>query len=494
MKSQISPKNIFGRSGLVSNSIWGVVSTLFQTLFLSLFFVILSRHYSIAEFSHFLIANTIYQLIVGFSSMGLGLWFIREYGHETDDRDTLVYRFIKVQSFLGIVFYAINILLAFMIYDDQQIRLLTLILGTNIIFDNIIYALKHLNIAQSEQKKTAIIMAVEGLLRLVAGCLLFIYPMSLGYLSILLVLIRLLTVGVFIEIGSGGNISLKKLWFFKISWADLKKNVLLNWKFILIVGSSILFWRSATIIISKYLTAADVANYEISYKIFSIFTMLSIVASTTIYPRFVKLIASNDYEGIRSLYSIISMGFGLFVVFSYAFMYSFSDLLITFIFGHKFLLAGQCMKEMFLTLLVFPTVFLQANLLVAMKLEKVDMMLNFMALIINLSCSLIGLHYFSSLSVLNYSIFISFSIFHLSQNILLIRLKISTIQSALIFYLTVGAFILCYQYASAGFSSVVVFASFFILVMVPLLIYFFSKIKGHFNNDSKHNLQFDRTV
>lgn len=480
MKKPFNPKSIFAGSGLVSNSLWGIVSTLCQTLFLSLFFVILSRHYPIIAFSNFLIANTIYQLIVGFSSMGLGLWFIREYGQDSGDRDSSVYRFIKVQGLLGVIFYLINVALAFAIYKDLQIRVLTLILGTNIIFDNIIYALRHLNIAQSEQKKTAIIMAVDGLLRLILGCILFVYPMSLSYLSFLLVLVRLLTVGVFIEIGSGGNISLKQLWLFKISGADLKKNVLLNWKFILIVGSSILFWRSATIIISKYLGPADVANYEISYKIFSIFTMLSIVASTTIYPRFVKLIATNDYEKIKSLYGLISLGFGLFVVFSYAFMYSFSDVLITFIFGHKFLLAGKCMQEMFLTLLVFPTVFLQANLLVAMKLEKMDMILNFMALVINLSCSLVGLHFFPSLSVLNYSIFISFFIFHVSQNILLIRLKLNTVRNAILFYVAVVLFIVSYHYGVISFGATRFFACFVLVVMMPLLLYFLSRVKGYF--------------
>jgi O-antigen/teichoic acid export membrane protein len=482
MKKQFNARNIFTGSGMLSNSLWGIISTLCQTLFLSLFFVILSRHYAVIEFSHFLIANTIYQLIVGFSSMGLGMWFIREYGQDADEKETLVYRFIKIQSLLGLIFYLINIVLAFIIYKDQQIRVLTMILGTNIIFDNIIYALKHLNIAQSEQRKTAIIMAVEGFIRLLLGCMLFLMPMSLNYLSILLVIVRLLTVGVFIEIGSGGSIALKKLWLFKISMADLKRNVLLNWKFILIVGSSILFWRSATIIISKYLSAADVANYEISYKIFSIFTMLSIVASTTIYPRFVKLITTHDYEKIRSLYGIISLGFGLFVVFSYAFMNSFADMLISFIFGNKFLLAAGCMKEMFLTLLVFPTVFLQANLLVAMKLEKVDMVLNFMALIINLSCSLIGLHYFPMLSVLNYSIFASFLIFHISQNILLIKLKLTTFKNAVLFYISVGAFVLCYHYSVVRVDPLKLFVFFVLVVMIPLLLYFLNRIKGYFGS------------
>jgi len=492
MKKPFNPKNIFSGSGMVSNSLWGIVSTLCQTLFLSLFFVILSRHYPIVAFSHFLIANTIYQLIVGFSSMGLGLWFIREYGQETDDRGTMVYRFIKVQGMLGVLFYAINIALAFIIYKNEQIRMLTLILGTNIIFDNIIYALKHLNIAQSEQKKTAIIMAVEGLLRLLLGCILFLFPLSLSYLSILLVIVRLATVGVFIEIGSGGSVNIKQLWAFKISADDLKRNVLLNWKFILIVGSSILFWRSATIIISKYLGAADVANYEISYKIFSIFTMLSIVASTTIYPRFVKLIAMNDHEKIRSLYGLISLGFGLFVVFSYAFMNSFSEVLITVIFGNKFLLAGKCMKEMFLTLLVFPTVFLQANLLVAMKLEKMDMVLNFMALMINLSCSLIGLHFFPSLSVLNYSIFTAFLIFHISQNVLLIRLKLNTIKNAVLFYLGAGVFVICYHYATVRFDSLTLFICFVCMVMIPLTAYFLTRLKGYL--DSVHTVFYSSDI
>jgi len=472
------------KSSFINNSFWGLLSTVFQTLFLSLFFIILSRYYSIPDFSDFLIANTIYQLIVGFSSMGLGHWFIREYGYKQEDQSSLAYKFIKIQTILGFLFYLINIGLAFVIYPSEQIRVLAIILGTNIIFDNVIYALKSLNIAQFQQKKTAVIMGADGLLRLAVGSILFFYPLSLIYLSVLLVIVRLATVNVFIRIGSEGSITFLNVWKFKVTWFDLKKNVLLNWNFILIVGSSIIFWRSATIIVSKYLTAADVANYEIAYKIFSIFTQLSIVASVTIYPKFVVFLASKDKESVRKFYNIVSFGYTVFVITAYGFIQSYAQTIIPFIFGAKFLLASGCMKEMFLTLLMFPAVFLQANLLVAMKKEKLDMLLNLLVLVVNLTGCLIGLQYSRSLSVINYSIFGSFVIFHLAQNIVLIKLKISSVGSALTFYVLVASFVLSYTYLAGRHDPNLVFIGFTVVVVFPLLYLFYLKIRNHFSSHS----------
>ncbi|MCQ6956330.1 oligosaccharide flippase family protein [Mucilaginibacter aquariorum] len=467
------------RSGLVNNSLWGLCSTVFQTLFLSLFFVIVSRHYVIKEFSDFLIANTVYQLIVGFSSMGLGHWFIREYARETEDTTALVYRFIKIQALLGIVFYLISIGFAFAVYQDEHIRVLSIVLGTNIIFDNIVYALKNLNIAQSEQKKSAIIMALDGLLRLIAGCVLFLYPISLIYLSILLVIVRLVTVNLFLYIGSGGAVKVTELFRFKITLPDFKSNVFANWRFILIVGSSIIFWRSATIIISKYLTATDVANYEVSYKIFSMFTIMAVVASTTVYPKFVKLVAGGDAVALQKFYQLVFLGYTIFAVTSFAFIQSFSATIIPFVFGHKFELASRCMQEMFLTLIVFPTVLLQANLIVAKNMEKVDMILNFIVLLVNVSGSLTGLYFYKSLSVINYSIFSAFVLFHILQSVVLVKLKVSTFKSSFLFYLTVSIFVVSYEYIGDKFNPVIVFLSFLLFVAFPLLFVLWKKIKDY---------------
>jgi len=488
MNLKFSNIRLIGKSSFVNNSFWGLLSTVFQTLFLSLFFIIISRYYSIPDFSDFLIANTIYQLIVGFSSMGLGHWFIREYGYKQEDQAALAYRFIKIQTLLGFLFYVINIALAFIIYPSEQIRVLAIILGTNIIFDNVIYALKSLNVAQFQQKKTAIIMAADGLLRLAVGSILFFQPLSLIYLSVLLVVIRLATVNVFIRIGSEGSITFSGLWNFKVTMMDFKKNVLLNWNFILIVGSSIIFWRSATIIISKYLTAADVANYEIAYKIFSIFTQLSIVASVTIYPKFVGFIAAKDDKSVRKFYNIVSFGYAIFVLGTYGFIQSYAQTIIPLVFGHKFLLAAGCMKEMFLTLLMFPAVFLQANLIVAMKKERLDMLLNFLVLVVNLTGCLIGLHYSRSLSVINYSIFASFVVFHIAQNIVLIKLKVSTLSNALTFYILVASFVLSYKYLVGRFDPNLIFIGFLVVVIFPLLYIFYKKIRRHFAPDNDFGL------
>ena len=61
---------------------------------------------------------------------------------------------------------------------------------------------------------------------------------------------------------------------------------MLNWRFVVIGSISIVYWTTANIIISKLLTLKDVANYEVSYRIFSIMILIPIIASNTIYPKF----------------------------------------------------------------------------------------------------------------------------------------------------------------------------------------------------------------
>ena len=469
------------KSSFMSNSFWGLISTIFQTLFLSGVFIIISRHYSVEDFSNYLISNTIYQLIVGFSSMGLGHWFIREYGYISGDKSNLIFSFAKNQTVLGLIFYVVNIVLAFTIYPNEQIRILSIIFGTNIIFDNIIYAIKNLNVAKFQQKKSALIMAFDGFLRLLVCSVLFIFPISLIPLSICMVIVRLITVNIFFQIGTNGLLDMSKLWNYKLSLNNFKDNVFINWKFVLIVGSAIIFWRSATIIISKYLSASEVANYEVSYKIFSIFTLISIVASTTIYPKFVHLLAATNLKEAKKMYSIISLSFSIFGLVSYLFIQSFASFWIPYIFGQKYAFAVDCIKQMFLTLLVYPTVFLQANLLVAMKKEKLDMYLNFLVLVLNLTGCLIGLRYFKSLSVVNLSIFGSFVVFHVIQNILLIRLKLNTVRNALAFYGFIAIAVIGHKAILNEINSSIIFPAFLLFFISPAVFLLWKMVKTYLN-------------
>ena len=412
-------KTLF-KSVVFKNSLWAIVGSVFQNLFLSLFFVILARLYSTEDFAHFIIANTLYQIIVGFSAMGLGQWFIREHV-KTLDKSEFVRKFLKMQMLFGVVFLFVNVAIAFFLYDELVIRLLSLLFALNIVFDNIIYSLKVVNIAEFTQKKTFIILSIEALIKLMIGCLLFMFPFSVIWLGCMLVLVRILTLNIFLRIGAPSYIKTRGFLKYRITWTEIWSIIYLNWPFIIIGSASIVYWRISSIIISKFLDLADVANYEISYKIFSVAQLMPIVIAATIFPKLVKLYGENDLVGFKSLYKKIFAVYSLFGLVSFTFVFSFADILLPLAFGFKYTETAGYVKEMFLTMLVFPTAILQANVLVAMNMEKFDMWFNVVSVFTNVFLCLIGLYFVQSLSIINYSIFISFIIFHILQDVVLIR-------------------------------------------------------------------------
>ncbi|MGI4020890.1 MAG: lipopolysaccharide biosynthesis protein [Janthinobacterium lividum] len=458
------------QSELIKNSFWGIVGTFLQTLFGSLFFIIIARKFTTVDFAHFLIATTIYQIIVAFSSMGLGQWYIREFAAISNKID-LTNKFLKIQMWLGFIFYFVAGITSFTLYKDKQIITLSLLLGTNIIFDNIIYAIRCMNIAELNQKKTFNILVIDGFLKLLVGCALFVYPFSIVSICIFLIFVRFFSLNLFIRMGSSDSISIKQLWISKISYEDIKNFVFVNWKFIIIGGVSIVYWRLSNIIISKFLTLEAVANYEISFKIFSLFQALPFIASSSIYPMFNKLINSNDIEGVRSLYKKIYLFFYLFSIFSYAFIYAFAPLIVKNAFGSNYIASVNCTQEMFLTILILPTVLLQVQLITAMRLEKMDMWFNIVSLIINVGGCFIGLNFYKSLSVINFSIFGSFLIFHICQDILLVKMKITSYKSCIIFYISLFTVIVTYRLFENKFNGYLFFIGFSsLLILISVYI------------------------
>jgi O-antigen/teichoic acid export membrane protein len=119
---------------------------------------------------------------------------------------------------------------------------------------------------------------------------------------------------------------------------------------------------------------------------------------------------------------------------------------------------------MFLTILVMPTAFLQANVLVSMKYEKLDMWLNIISLITYLTFCLVGIHFFKSLSVINISIFIGFVFFHILQDVILVQKKVSSNRYVFEFYalnvIIIGSYILLDKLL----KPVVLFPSFWIVI------------------------------
>jgi O-antigen/teichoic acid export membrane protein len=467
----------FSKPTLIQNGVWGIMSNILQTLFVCLFFAIVARKYPANEFARFLISNTVYQIVAAFSSMGLGQWFIRQYAVE-EDKITLTSKFLKTQAGLGLLFYLVNIVLAFSIYQDGRIILLCVILGTNIIFDNFINALRNLNIAEGKQYKTALILVIDGFFKLLIGCMLFIQPFSSVVLSVLMIVIRILTLSLFIKLGSSNSISLNLLIKAKISVEDLKQLIVKNWQFIVIGSISIIYWKIGNIIISKVLVLSNVAEYEISFRIFSVLQILPVVASATIYPQFIKLYNEKKIPELRELYKNIFMGYMVFAVIAYTFMYSFAPVIIPFAFGNHYPGAVVCLQQMFLTYLLLPTVLLQANLIVTIGLEKMDMWFNVVSLFINIVGCLLGLYFVKNLLAVNYSVFVSFLVFHLLQDIVLIRRKFMNVKHCLSFYAAISLTIFCSYHFIGHLNPVVFFLSYsFAFALFSIIVLFFNKSK-----------------
>src|SRR5882757_213564 len=196
------------KSSLLRNSFWGLAANVSQSVLMSLFYVILARKYATADFSSFLIANSIYQFLATISNLGLGQWFTREMVG-IDSGESIVGKFLKLQLYAGAGFYLANILLAFALYDNHEIRLLILLMGVNILFDNLIYVIKCLNIARSVQSITFKIVFVDSVLKFLMVLLLLFFPFSIIDLSIGLLCIRFLTLNLFLKYGSKKTLTLR---------------------------------------------------------------------------------------------------------------------------------------------------------------------------------------------------------------------------------------------------------------------------------------------
>lgn len=455
---------------LFTNSAWGVVSNILQNLLLSVFFIVIARQYSKVDFANYIIANTIYSFVVGFSTLGLGHWFIRELIN-TENRNELVDKFFKIQLYSGAVFYLVNIIISYSLYESQLVRSLSLLIGINIIFDNIIYVIKYINIAQLEQKKSFVILTVEALLKFLIACALFFWPINILYLSLFLILLRLITLNLFIKFGSSNEISLKKILHVKVPFGEIKKIVAANWSFIIIGSISVIYWRIGNILVSKILTLDDVASYEISYKLLSIGYILPVIVSSSIYPMLLNAY-KESMKKMQTLYNRAFIAFSLYGLLSYTFIYSFADLVVPLLFGDKYDGTSYYCKEMFLVMLTFPTVFLQANVLITLNLEKLDMVCNAASLLLNITLCIIGFHYVKSLSVVNYAIFFSFLAFHIIQDVVLIRRKVAGFKHVSAFYVLSACIVLGYYFLAGYVQKEFLFFIFWaILALVGLLIF-----------------------
>jgi O-antigen/teichoic acid export membrane protein len=273
----------------------------------------------------------------------------------------------------------------------------------------------------------------------------------------------------FLAFGSSKTISLRSLWRYPLAWSEVKKIVFANWPFIIIGSVSMAYWRISNIIISKTLPLADVAHFEISFRVFAIAQILPLIVSMSVFPAMVQQFKTGTLLDFRNYYKKVFNYYLLFGLFAYTFIYSFADTLIPWAFGNAYINTGTYTKEMFLTILIFPTALLQANMLVAMNMERADMWLNVTSLVLNIVFCFTGFLFVKSLTTVNFAIFFSFLIFHICQDVLLLRKGLVTFGHVLKFYLLTGLLAGIYVLLSFKFPPVVLFTGYWLLLALAFV-------------------------
>jgi O-antigen/teichoic acid export membrane protein len=186
------------------------------------------------------------------------------------------------------------------------------------------------------------------------------------------------------------------------------------------------------------------------------------------FPKIIQYLNSPSI-GSRNFIKALSIGNILYGLLAYTFVISFSDVFVPFLFGEQYVQTAQYCDEMFLTMLLFPSVLLQANLLVAFKMEKIDMYLNLLSLLVNLFIASVGLLFHYSLSVITYSIFISFFIFHISQEYILIKKGFSHLWDAIFAYLIIFGGMSTYKYLMNYIDAVFLFPLIWSVILILII-------------------------
>lgn len=462
------------KSAILKNSFWAISSSVFQNIVFAVFFIIMARVYSTQIFSSYIIANTLYGLLLSFSSLGMAQWYIRAVKN-LSEHNSVNRLYFNIQLLAGVLFLFLNVLVSFLLYTDSVIHILSIILGLNIIIDNMINVFKTINIATYNQRQTFMVLTIEACMKLAIALLVYYLVPDIVVIAVLLVLMRVLTFTLFYFSGdykkTFKGITIKNIDTYRQVITTIYEN-----RFFLFIGSiSVLFWSLGSILVSKFLDSHAVADYEIAYKLFIMAEIIPLMILSSSFPKIVEYLNKPTIAN-KLFLKALSYGNILYGLLAYTFVISFSDVFVPFFFGVQYAQTAQYCNEMFLTMLIFPSVLYQANLLVAIKMEKIDMYLNLMSLFINLLTAGIGLMLHYSLSSITYSIFISFLVFHLSQEFFLVKKGLSQIGDVVIMYLLIfggmATYVLLMSYVEVTYLFPLIWILVFIFIIPSYKRYF----------------------
>jgi hypothetical protein len=104
-----------------------------------------------------------------------------------------------------------------------------------------------------------------------------------------------------------------------------------------------------------------------------------------------------------------------------------------------------------------------------MNMERADMWFNVTSLVLNIIFCFTGFLFAKNLTTVNLAIFFSFLVFHICQDVLLIRKGMITIGHVLKFYLLTGLLVGTYILLSIKLPPLVLFTAFWLLVALAFV-------------------------
>ena len=417
---------------IISNTISGVAANVLQNIFLGVFFILLTKSIGLNKFSEYVIGNSLYQIVAAFSTMGLANYFIREYVQIEEKKELATLHFFATEFILSFAGYIIIILCSVTLYNNELLIIqVSSILGINILFDNLIYSVKAIHIAEKTQIVFLKITLFESLVKLALAIIYYYMPFDFILFIFILVIARVLTLklahaslpnDIKKEIATLSALkSIKKIVKIKI----IKKLIYEGRIFVIIGAVNIIFWRINSLLLSKLATKNDVGLYEIALKFFSIAQIIPVILLGTIFP-----VMAKNYSDTTTYLTISKKAYlqvFTFSVYTTLMAYYLCPYFIDFFFGLEFKGAIKITQHMFFALIPFSLSLVQAYMLLSSHNEKLDMWLNIINVIFNTILGYILIKVFGSMGSVT-SITISFVLFYILQGIILKRIKINFLK------------------------------------------------------------------
>lgn len=410
------------RSVLVNN-IAGVTANILQNLFLSFFFIILARAIGPDKFSGYVLGNSLYQIVGAFSTMGLSNYFIREYVSDGADNRTLLLQFIWVELILGGIAMMVLAGLAFSLYASKmEVIVITLVLGINILFDNLIYCFKAVHVAERMQYRFIRVIVLEAFLKLLLAAVFYWWRFDFMLFLCILVAYRCITLLMAWRSVPQDQRAFGRMRF-PLNRPVIKKIFHAGKVFVIIGSINVVFWRVNILILSKMAEEKYTSCYEVAFKFFAIAQIIPVIMLSTVYPLLAQYYNTDrqKFTEIAQKSFLQMLLFSTMVTLLACFL---SPYLIPFFLGNAYADAARMTQHMFITLIPFSLSLVQAYTLVASKNEKIDMWLNIINLSLNTLLAPVLIWFTGPMGSIT-SLTISFSVFFLLQQYFLYKKGLS---------------------------------------------------------------------